>query len=675
MLGSLRRYQLVLVAVIVAFVAALLYWPTLALPLLFDDLLHIRIAENLDLFNVWLPSNEFGWFRPLVFLPFLIIKPLFGYYPQELLHAINLLQQMLNSLLLTTLVWRLWQDWRRALSAGLLLASFPFAYQAVASYGNNIHLFSTGLILLGLHAYLCVIRTHGQRRWWIITAGLFLIGLLSHESVVLFGPLAALIHWVDQGEFPWKRDGRRTSLVALRDIDLSNWMRSIREEAPFLPLILVGGLYVVIYQFLPLGPSPDPNPGGSEPLPVILYLMQSASYPFAWFAHRLPDLSAVTIIYSSFGLTLAWTLWAAKRAENRLPLFLGWTWWGLASLVVGINLPTYYILHSARILYLGGVGAIFVWTVLLGTLFRLPTARRWIWVVALGFILVTSWAFVRDRLAAFAEISAPLESIEKEMAGRPVDEGILLVNLPQWTAPARNTYAAGVEYVTLMGTHLFAEELISENLGGNRPVLAIGLPELHADSGYPYGVHDQTDLDQIESGWAPAGSHVFISRYTETGIETEYTGQFTPSTSSSALAHFDPYVLTTAQANLCDNVVQVTLTWIRSETKELVESTLLPETTSSFVQLLDEAGRLITQLDGPPLRLRPNLIQLQPGWQMVDQRTLPLVGEGYPSLTLVGIYDFNTGERFPALTGDDLPLPDDAFRFPVNESCDDPEAK
>ena len=48
------------------------------------------------------------------------------------------------------------------------------------------------------------------------------------------------------------------------------------------------------------------------------------------------------------------------------------------------------------------------------------------------------------------------------MAERPTDEGVLLVNLPAWSAPARTTFPVGVEYVTLMGQHLFAEELVNE---------------------------------------------------------------------------------------------------------------------------------------------------------------------------------------------------------------------
>ncbi|MFZ0547475.1 MAG: hypothetical protein WAM60_18660, partial [Candidatus Promineifilaceae bacterium] len=86
-----------IIAVVVFAATFLLYWPALHLPLLFDDLLHIRLVKNLDLFSLWLPSEDFGFYRPFVFLPFLIIKAIFGHYPAPLLHAITVAHHSLNA--------------------------------------------------------------------------------------------------------------------------------------------------------------------------------------------------------------------------------------------------------------------------------------------------------------------------------------------------------------------------------------------------------------------------------------------------------------------------------------------------------------------------------------------------------------------------------------------------
>lgn len=672
MFGLTRRHRLLLMGVGLVLGTILLYWPTLMLPLLFDDLLHIRLAKGMNFVSVWLPSTDFGFFRPLVFLPFLVIKLLFGHYPKVLLHGLNVVHHAINVLLVFSLAWRLWRNWSRALTAGVLIGGYPFAYQAIAFYGNNSYPSSAGFILLALHSYLSAIQPGARRRWWFATGVAFALGLLVQETVVLFGLLAALLHWAHQGTGPWKVNEWRESRTSRGMVYAEGWMWKVWQQAPYLPFILLGGIYAIAYQFLPVGGGPQFDPGGNEALPKLLYLLQSVGYPFAWFAHLLPDLSANAIIFMSFGLTVALTLWVAGRQRCRLALLMGWAWWGLSSLLVGLNLPTYYVLHGARLLYLGGVGAALVWAVLLGYLFEFPKAGRWLWSIALGFIVVTTWSFVRDRLAAFADISNPIAVVEKMMRNRPDEEGVLLVNLPQWTSPARNTYAVGVEYVTLMGWHLFAEELIGENLDRYRPVLSIEVPDLLTDTGYPYGVHNQTQVAMIQSDWAPAGSQVFIIYYTEEGIETEHTGWFAASTGSLTLATFQAHALTNAQANVCEEVVRVTLSWERSAMGESLGSDSFTGTISGFVQLLDAEGRLISQLDGPPLRLRPDLIRLLPGWQMGDRRSLPLPEDAHPAELMVGIYDYTSGQRIPAVDGVDVPLPDNALRLPVTSYTPSP---
>ena len=98
--------------------AGWLYWRTLQLPLIYDTLLHIRIAGGLNLGSVWLPTEAFGFYRPMTFFPMLVIKQLFHRYPAWLLHGNNVLQHVVNAGLLAWLSWRLWPGWRRAAAAG-----------------------------------------------------------------------------------------------------------------------------------------------------------------------------------------------------------------------------------------------------------------------------------------------------------------------------------------------------------------------------------------------------------------------------------------------------------------------------------------------------------------------------------------------------------------------------
>lgn len=49
---------LAIVLAMVGLLAVLLYWPTMSLPLMYDDLLHIRISGGLDLRSVWLMAQN-----------------------------------------------------------------------------------------------------------------------------------------------------------------------------------------------------------------------------------------------------------------------------------------------------------------------------------------------------------------------------------------------------------------------------------------------------------------------------------------------------------------------------------------------------------------------------------------------------------------------------------------
>ncbi len=530
-------------------IAIALYWSSLKLPIIYDSLLHIRIATDLNLATVWLPTETYAFYRPLIFFPMLLIRGMFGHYPAWLLHGLNVALHAVNVALVVALSWRLWHKWAWALAAGLLLALFPFAYQAVAVHGHNVHLTTTGLILVGLHAYLYGVRER-RLRWWLLTCLFFLLALLSHETAVLFGPLAALIHWNYQGRFPFPalRYGRNTPRAS----------RSSTLAFPWLVFALLGGLYAAVYRFLPISRAVQTPGTGGGLWPKALFLMQAAAHPVTWFAHVLPDLSAVVIVLGGMAIALGLTAWSACGPSNRLPLLLGWGWWGLVSLLLAFSLPTGYLLHGPRLLYLVGAGLGLLWPTLLDPLSRITRVGWLLWTAALGFILLTGWGFVRGQLDRYTQLAAPVALMEEVMADRPPAEGLLLVNLPEWPSPPRNTYPICAEHVAMLGQHLFAEELVVENLRVNRPVRAIKLPERLGEPRYPYAVSGETDLSQpIPADWAAAGSQVFVVAYTDDGVHAQHVGYLSPSAEGRPVAQYGPYQLLRGEAawatlpNLC----------------------------------------------------------------------------------------------------------------------------
>lgn len=643
MKGLLHRNRAALMALAAAVVAVALYWPTLRLPVIYDSLLHIRVAKGLNLGSLWLPTERFGFYRPLIFLPLVLIRGLFGHYPSWLLHGLNVAQHGLNAALVVALSWRLWQRASWALAGGLLLALYPFAYQAVAVNGHNVHLTAAGLTLLGLHAYLSGLQT-GHRRWWVLATALFVAALLNHETAVLFGVPAALVQWAYRRPSLRGPTGKPSQIRGL--------------VFPWSAYLLLGALYAAIYQFLPitrevLGTAPDRGLWLKT-----LYLLQGAAYPITWFSHLAPDLGAVPAVLGSLGIALALSAWAARDCINRLPLLLGWGWWGSASLLLLVTLPSDYLLHGPRLLYVGGVGLALVWPVVLEPLTRLGIGRLF-WTAALAIVLVTGWQGIRSHLERYDQLTAPIVLIREEMAERPLSEGVLVVNLPSWLAPPSNTYPVGAEHVSSLGHHLFLEELLTVNLGARRPVRAIKLPELLRDPGYSYAIFGESDLSRpISAAWAPAGSQVFVVEFTDQGVRPQHAGRLSPPAGDLPMVEFGPFPLYHAEAVACGNEVEVTTSWGWSDVQ------LPADTLSLFVQLVDDGGRLVAQADAPPFGLRFNLIAPVAGWQMVDRRVLTPATEDSASV-LVGVYDFSDGERMPGRDIQGRSLPDDALRVPV----------
>ncbi|MAT98497.1 MAG: hypothetical protein CL608_15235 [Anaerolineaceae bacterium] len=660
----------------VMLLAGWLYWRTLRLPLIYDTLLHIRIVGGLNFASVWLPTEAFGFYRPMTFFPMLVINSLFDGYPAWLLHGNNILQHAANAGLLVWLSWRLWPNWRRAAAAGAIFAVIPFSYQAVSIYGHNVHPAMTGLVLLGLHGYLTAVSRPTSRKWWIITWFLFVVMVLTHETVVLFGGFAALVH------------------LNYRPEALGKWLGSLRQKAwrallrlPWLHFLLAGVLYLIIYQFLPISRAPQVEVTGTSLWLNFLYLLQAAVFPLAWFAHLLPNVSGVWVTLVSGGLVVAATGWLAWQRPNwRKPLLLAWGWWAGASVLIGLTLPTGYLLRGPRLLYLGGVGAALLWALLLDGIWpqvnstltppalslkgeganSLPLSggglgRGLVWTAVLGFILITSGQFVQTKLDEYEQLTQPVPVMQQ--AHILNDAEILLINLPQWLDVPPNTYAVGVEFVTMLGDYLFVEELTSANLTGEHEAWAVSLPELQSSQAYAYGIQDQHEWP---TAFNDRPRHIFITYFLADGPETHHTGYVLPRAAlppiapPNSIAQFGVYNLTEAAAEACNGIVTVSSRWLADDTN-------IPDTTSIFAQVLDADGSLLTQADGPPLGIRPGLLAASPDDLLVDMRGMELVeGEtAVPHTVLVGVYDFASGERSPATDATGQPLPDDAWRLPV----------
>jgi hypothetical protein len=477
------------------------------------------------------------------------------------------------------------------------------------------------------------------------------LALLSHESAILLGPFLALLAWWRQGTGRLRSDLHR-QLTALRGAPAPY----LRANAPWLLLTTVGIVYLLGYQLLPISRAPQAAAiDGGALYPRLLYALQGLTYPATALLQRL-GLPLPLLLTGSGVLVLLLLALAARRPAAHWPLFLGFCWWLAAVAVVVIPLPTGYLLNGPRLLYLSSVGLAIFWPFALEGL-RLPRpVGGLLWSAAAALLVVWCASFVRGRLAAYANLTTPVTLMVETMADRPVDEGVVFVNLPQWVAPPTQVFPVGAEFVAMLGDYLFAEELVEANLrdaAAGRPVLAASLADLQRDPGYGYAVHAQGSLPDLTAVRFPAGAQLFLTRYEEMGITTRVTGGVMPAAAAPGLATLGPYALQAATAQAC-------------ETGVLVDLTLLPgaaaaATHSLFVQLLDAGGRLAAQADGPPLQVRPDLLPAGGDLALHDQRLLPGSGER----VLVGVYDFTNGLRLPAVDGAGEPLADNAWVIAV----------
>lgn len=641
-----------------------LYLPTLRLPLIYDSLLHIRIASGLNLNNVWLPTEAFGFYRPMTFVPLLLVERLWGGYPAGLLHGLNVVQHALNVLLIALLGKRVWGKWRVGVTAAFLFAAFPFSYQAVAVYGHNVHPTIANLILLGLHGYLSALES--ERRWkrpllWLFTLLCYLLAVLTHESAILFGPFAGLVQWTRPGRAPQ---------LSLRELD--------PRRSPWLIFVLLGVVYFVVYQYLPISRAPQAEEASTAALQLrALYLLQAAVYPLAWLGKRVGVDSAVAIIGVSALLYSSLVIWRARRAPNRYPLLFAIGWWGLAFLLIGVPLSADYLLRGPRLLYLGSVGVCFAWAALFteqegckSALQRIGPSPPHPFTSFLSYsltpflfiaLLFASTLFVRQKLAAYTQLTQPVSVLREAVAQPEAGEGVLLLNLPQWLDAPQTAFPVGVEFVSMLGGYLFVEELVQFNLDAPIAAQAAVLNEQFQETPYAVGLHAQTPIERVT--WQSDGvQHVVLTRYEADGPHAQTTGYIGAPSGKNALATFGPYTLWNATLMPCPDAITLFTIWTHDPDVVLPTQTL-------FAQGLDASGQLVAQADGPPLGIRPDLLQTERPY--ADIRHLANPNQQIQTVWL-GVYDFTTGERVPGVDEEKRPLPHSAFTLTAFAPCSQP---
>ncbi|MGQ9556191.1 MAG: hypothetical protein ACUVWR_18985, partial [Anaerolineae bacterium] len=194
--GARKRNRFAVTAgcvLILATVMFLAYGFVLRLPLFWDDIVHARFVEGRSLWSVWRSARGMLYYRPLPFTVWMLVRALMGRHDATVLHAINLVLHLVNSVLVMLLARRHAprQSLPLALGAALLFLLYPFSYQAVPWAAAQTHLLVTMLVLSTLLLADEAARRHSSVIWAASLAVAFLAPF-AHETGILVAPLLLL---------------------------------------------------------------------------------------------------------------------------------------------------------------------------------------------------------------------------------------------------------------------------------------------------------------------------------------------------------------------------------------------------------------------------------------------------------------------------------------------------
>lgn len=639
------------------------YSLALRLPLFFDDLVHLPFVDKYSLVEMWQTAGGLAYYRPLPFTVWEIMYAAFGRHDPLLQHSFNLLLHMLNGILVGWLAGQLWpksalfkgQDlagWPRGFLSATLFLLFPFSYQAVPWVGSLAHLFVTFLILVSLASY-WQFRRSGRKVWGAISLVFAFLAPFAHENGILVSPLLAAILFTGQD---WRDRGQKN----LGHIFL--WAMPALIWLPiwwFAPKAVDGSVAIR---------------NGETMLQNSAYFLQGAAYPLTWlggwFRTRfgLNDMAVVAIlgfIALSGAALIQWYGKATRRSG------LPWLWISIAALPAILFLSFDYVINGPRLLMLASVGAAWLWAdvafVAAGRIHfedRGPLRRSWpriaLVLAVFGLLLLQNYLFIRARMSLHEILGqAQRQAISLTTAANEAGKKAVFVNLPTWIAPGTATYALGHEGVQFLPNYAPPETFVSVNTGLPAELEIIRYEAIRPEMPYHYGLGSST---ADWPGLADNRSDVFVADYNPRAISLRPAGAFLPSTASEEpLALFsnpvddDHIELLSARAVSQENDLQVTLTWRVTGQA--------PDQVTVFVHVLDEGGRLISQLDGDPLGGSFPLSQWPPGTAAGDRRTVAL--EESPETVLIGLYDRLSGERWLAFSVDGESWLDDAVPVPV----------
>lgn len=644
MMKPLRSSVLFLMALTIIWWAA--YGFALRLPLFSDDIPHFRWLEGQTPWGILTSSRGIGYYRPLPFLIWKLLRTLQGGFHAPTLHGVNLVLHLLNTFLVWSLVNRQARkgDWLVGGASALLFLLYPFSYQAVPWVGSLTHPLVTALILGSLYLHrVAESRPFGLAG--VLSIALVLLAPLAHETGVLIAPLLCLLLLTGEEQPPFAEVLRRTRF---------HWL---------------GGLVgLAIWLAVPKGVQPPQIWNLEARYQNGVYLLQGLAYPVAPLARKvllagwgLDDLQSILLVCGP--AVVLWEWLGGRKGRQRL-LALASGWFLLTVAPAWLMLGFEYMVDAPRLLYLPSVGIALFWAAPLygQETHRYGRVKKMAAGLAVLSIALGSYTFIHQRTAIYEEVRRWIGQFVQSVRSVSTPGPVLCINCPEFLAPRESTFAVGHEGVPVCAWHQL-DDLFWVNTGEEREVIGLTFPDVQQHWKYHYGSAGEAHTWMSLQKPLREAAGVLLTDYSGEEIAIYPVGALERENRPPAeefLADFDGRIrLLSADVRRDGEIVSVELRW------QLIAP--LAEDTTVFLHVLDRSGQLVGQRDGYPLMGLSRPVAWHPGdiWQDLRRLRLP---EGEYRF-LAGLYTTEGGRRLPAADPAGHHFPDDAvplgeFAFP-----------
>ena len=619
------RLKFPLAVVGIAVVTLLAYGDALRLPFFFDDMIHYVWLRGQTLTSIFLTAAGRPYYRPIQFFLWKLYETFTGQDSVIGYHALTLIVHILNAILVMLLVRRLTRDkdrWWPALLAGLIFALFPFSYQVVTLPASFTHPMAALFTLLAILSY-DRFRTTGRSLWLVTAAFSAVLAFGSNEGTLFIFALIGLTEFLGQYA---QRQWRWTAMFAVLGAAYFLWYRS--------------------------RPSDNADPLALRNLETIfqnaVYALQGLTFPVQPLGRvlmqwGLSDQAAALILGIPTLIALAALYIRARRARW---FFYGAGWYAICLATPVLLLSHNYLIDAPRVLYLGSIGAAWMWANAIGIIANPIGSRRRLrqglaTVAALG-ILIPSFVFIRQRMDLHQLNAEPLDQALAVAQQTDRAANLLFVNLPAWVSTPQLWYPIGHEGALFMPSYSNIADFVSTNLNQPSRAAAVKFNNLAIPEPYYYGTIGGAPVDwNVLNSKIRQADRVYLARYAPDHIELMEAGRVTNATDLAPRrveATFgDAAILEAATWTTCQNQLNVRLNWRATPGGDW----------HVFVHVLNPDGTLAAQHDSPPLQGLYPFWQWSKGDRVEDVHPIDLTGlpRDRQYTIAVGLYDPSTGER------------------------------